>query len=185
VQLIRERLPKRDEIMAVFSISLILIHFRSYLITFYAIPAYLKRMSFWDTLGIVAYVQIVALMEAFLFLVMTLFVNITLPKSLFREKFKSQGVIFVTLTFAWIIPIHYQSKIIAALYGNYSKYYLLVGSWAILYFGVLVFLSILLRKSSKFKELVEATTERVSPLVIIYLGLDLFYVGIIIIRNML
>ena len=185
MQLIRERLPKLEEIVAVFSVSLFLVHLRAYLITFNAVPAYLKRMSFWDMLGIVAYVQIVALLEALFFLLMALFVNITLPKRFFREKFATQGVIFVAITFTWIIPIHYQNKIIAALYGNYAKYYMVVGSWAILYFGVLVFLSVLLRKNPKFENLIDAAIENISPLAVIYLILDLFYVGIIIVRAML
>jgi hypothetical protein len=185
LQLIREQLPGLEEIVAVFSVSLVLIHLRSYLITFHAVPAYLKRMSFWDMLGIVAYVQTVALLEAFLFLLMSLFINITLPTRFFRKKFASQGAIFVTITLTWIIPIHYQSKIIAALYGNYTKYYTIVALWAILYFAVLSFLSVLLRKSSKVEELVNATIERVFPLASFYFVLDLFYVGIIIVRTML
>ena len=142
-------------------------------------------MPFWDMLGIVAYVQIVALLEALLFLLMTLFVNITLPKRFFREKFATQGAIFVAITFTWIIPIHYQSKIIAALYGNYAKYYALVGSWAILYFAILILLSVLLRKSSKFENLIDVAIEKLSPLAVIYLILDLFYVGLIIVRTTL
>lgn len=182
MQLILERLPRLDEIAAVFSISLILIHLRAYLITFNAIPAYLKRMSFWDMLGIVAYVQVVALLEAFLLLMMVLFVNFTLPKNLFREKFVSQGAIFVTATFLWIIPIHYQEKIITALYGNLATYYALVGVWAILYFVLLIVLSILLRKYSKFEKSVQTIMERIQPLAAIYLVIDILYIAVIIVR---
>lgn len=182
MQVIRERLPKLSEITAVFSVSIVLIHLRAYIITFHAVPAYLKRMPFWDMLGIMAYVQIVALIEALLFLLFTIFINVTLPKRFFREKFTTQGGIFIAITFLWIIPLHYQNNIVKSLYGNYVKYYILVAVWILTYFLTLGSLSVLSRRISAIEVGIQTIIERTQLLAWIYLVMDLIYFIVITIR---
>ena len=172
MDLIKERFPSKQEIVLLFFICLIPVHIWAYIIFFYDVPAYILRMGIWDILGILAYIQVVALVESFIFLLGWIFVNITLPTRFFRDKFLPMGVVLMIITFFWIMILHYQETIIAALAYNMSYYQIFVLLWIIAYFAIIVALSILIRRSQQFEEILCKVPEKFSPLAILYLALD-------------
>jgi hypothetical protein len=138
-------------------------------------------MGIWDILGVLAYMQVIALGESIIFLLGWIFVNITLPTRFFRDRFVPMGVILMLCTFLWIMILHYQDKIISALAYNIGYYQLFVILWIAAYFGGIVGLSYLLRRSQKFETILYQVPDKLLPLAILYLVMD--FIGIILLTS--
>jgi hypothetical protein len=179
---VRHRIPTRSDTWYLFLVCLFPVHIRAYLVFFYALPSYLLYIDIWGILGIFAYVQLLALLESLLFLAGLLFTNISLPREWFRQKFLPQGTVVMLASFLWIIPLHYQNQIVGSLSYNLFYYYILVAIWALSFLAVIIGAARRLRRKPGFEKFIRALAERLSPLSILYLAVDLLALIIIAIR---
>ena len=179
---VRLRLPTKTDTWMLFLFCVFPLHLRAYLAFFYALPSYLLQMDIWDITGVLSYVLLFALIESVLFLAYILFINIALPKRLFRQHFLAQGVLFMAASFIWIIPLHYQQSIVDRLSYNMTMYYSLVSIWLISFLLFIVGFSILLRRNDKLERAIIALGEKTAPLSMIYLALDMLALLVVITR---
>jgi hypothetical protein len=101
-----------------------------------------------------------------------IFISVSLPRHIFRDKFIVQGTVIIFITSLWIIPLHYQTEILSSLKWNMRAYQFTAAIWVIGYLAVLVFFLALIRYKQKSEKIIEKLIERVLPLSFLYILVD-------------
>ncbi len=172
MNVIVQRIPTKRETILLLMVCVLPIHIRSILIFLYGVPAFLLSSSIWDTIGIFSYVQVFSLLESLLIIAAFIFICISLPKKIFKDKFLVQGTIIVLMTSLWVIPLHYQTQILSSLNWDMRVYQFLATVWIIAFFVVMGFVSKLIHSNQKTENLINKSIERVLPLSMIYIFVD-------------
>lgn len=165
-------MPAKKEIILLLMVCVLPIHIRSILIFLYSLPAFLLSNSIWDILGIFSYVQVFSLIECVLIMAAFIFISVSLPRHIFRDKFIVQGTVIIFITSLWIIPLHYQTEILSSLKWNMRAYQFTAAIWVIGYLAVLVFFLALIRYKENYEHLIRKSIERVLPLSFLYILVD-------------
>ena len=174
----RHRIPAKKELFLAFASCAFPIYIWAIVNRLYEVPALILRLSAWDLVGVFAYTISFALMESGVVFVILLVINFVLPPKFFRDKFVVISAVIVFLTSVWFMLAHFFDSSIR-LWGKvefalFALLFLisLTGS----YFAVL--------RSEKLTKVIENIVERVSLLFYFYLIIALFFVLIVVIRNL-
>jgi hypothetical protein len=176
-------IPNRREVLLLFAACAFPLHTWALLMFFHQLPAYLAQMSVWDALAVLAYVMALALIETTLTLGVLVFAAIALPQRVFKDRRPALVALGFLITFVWVIPVHFQNVVLDRLAWNMGLYYLLVAAWVISYLGVLIGLSRRLLRSQDFHRRLVSFLDRLTPLALFYLPIDLLCLLVVIVRN--
>ncbi len=182
MELLRQRLPSRQEAAALIMVIALPIHIRAWLIFLHEAPGYILRMTLWDVAGICAYVQFTTFLETAIFLVGFLFLSITLPEKFFRTYFVPQGSLLFILFFFWLLPFHNQYQVLARIGWDLTIYAKLVAAWFGLFALLAAVFLIGLRRLPRLVGFIQSSIRRITPLSITYLAADLIFILILAVR---
>jgi hypothetical protein len=143
------------------------------------IPAWILRSTPWELVGVIAYIQMVALIESVILFGFLFSLGLLLPNKLFAHKFIANSSAFILLHSAWFVAMHYYYDSIR-LWGAANLLLLVL---ALLFTNILSYL--LVNRSQKFEEVLKAATKRVSVLSVIYVSFSLVSLFIVVLRNIL
>jgi hypothetical protein len=157
------------------------LHIWSIIIFFFNLPAVAMRANTWMVLGVFSYIQVFALIESVIIFIFLVFVNISLPENLFRDRFVAQGTLLFLATFFWLLPIHLSLDIMPVI-SNYMNYSLFLFIWTALFLVMLIGGSMFLRRFNQIEIQITHFAERIFTLAVIYVVVDLACFLIVFIR---
>lgn len=172
MSVIKQRIPTRQDSLLLFAVCIVPLHIWSILIFFFNLPAVAMRADTWMILGVFSYIQVFALLESIIVFAFLIFVNISLPRNLFRDRFVAQGTIIFLAAFFWLMPIHLNRYIVSAI-SNYMNYSLFLFIWTALFFAMLIGGSMLLRRFNHLERYINQFAERLLLLAVVYIIVDL------------
>lgn len=181
----RKRFPKRQEIVTLFLVCVFPTHVWSLIAFLREIPSYVMRLDIGEIAGVFAYTQSFILFETFLILLCVIALACLLPRQLILDRFVSQGAILVLVTSFWVIPVHYQERIVSKLSLNVTNYLIFIFILALTYMVSMFGLSIILRRYPRFESGFQSFVDRLVVLSAIYGLLDLASLFIVIYRNII
>jgi hypothetical protein len=174
----KSKVPPRRELVLVFTAAVVTVNIWSIMGILREVPAWIVRMSAVDMVGVIGYLQGLALFESMLVFLAVVALALALPRGWLADKFgglgssiiilSSLGAVFLHLMGGRLRSIGFVWLILAAL-----VVILLIGGWT-----VMVWRSVRLRRT------IEQIVERAAVLAAVYLVLNGFGVLIILARNL-
>jgi hypothetical protein len=176
---LRSRIPRRSEITPVFAACVVPIFTWSIIWFFQELPAWLRYLTTWDILGILAYTQAFALFESASVLIIVTAIAAVLPEPLLRAHFLPQGSAIVLMTAFWAILFQ---LIFDAVIRSWSP-----ADFA-LWFGMalvsILLVSVLVHRSEAVENAMTALADRLTVFLYVYIPSGLSGLGIVILRNL-
>lgn len=176
-------LPNHREVLLLYSACAFPLHTWALLMFFHELPAFLAQISVWEALAVLAYVLAMALIETLLTVGVLVIVAVALPQRVFKDRRPSLVALGFLVTFVWTIPVHFQNAILDRLTWNMGIYYRVVAAWVVSYLGVLIGLSIRLYRREDFIRQLSSFQDRLIPLALFYVPIDLLCIVVVILRN--
>ena len=173
----KARFPPRREIILAFVVCSVPIHIWAAIALFRAIPSWVLSMSVWDMIGVMAYPLSFALFESFLILAGLLITAVILPPKLYRNWFVSQSTIIIFLASIWAVLL----QIYGQDWGMWSSRGL-IGLLPLV--AGIILLAILNARFKSLQKSIEALAERMVVLGFLYLIIDVFFLLVLIFRNL-
>ena len=184
MNLLRSRLPSRQDLWLVFSASAFLIHSWALLNYLREVPGYLNRLTIGEMLGILSYVLVLALLEtagAVLFVTILAFLT---PRRFLLDRFVPQGLILIYVPGLWAIPIHYQTRLFSLVEITPQVYLAGFAIWLSTFLLALVDLSLVFRRHPRIEHGLRSFADQLTVLAWVYLAIDLTAVINLVIRNL-
>jgi hypothetical protein len=181
--ILRPRFASTGEIIQLFLVCILPIHLWSWLSVLREVPGYIFRLKLWDIVGIIAYTQVYSLMESILVMVFIIGLAFLLPRRWLLDKFVAQGAILSLGFSLWMIPVHYQTRIVTAFSFNVATYIIFVWVWIISFLAVIGGFSLILSRHDKFEGKILTFVDRLIVLSATFLFLDLIGLLFLFIRN--
>jgi hypothetical protein len=183
LSLIKGRFPTWRQVFPVFLTILFPVAFWSALNFSRELPSYLMRMRIWDIVGVFSYTQVFALLESILLVLVLILIAELLPYQLFLDHFTTQAALAGILGTFWVIPLHYESQILAAfpMLENSRA----AAAW----FGILVVLvialSVLFRCYPRLERSFQTFIDKLTTVSLLYLIVGMSSLVVILIRNLI
>lgn len=174
---LRHRFPDKQAVLDWFYVAILVIEAWALFNLLREIPALRYRETSWDMVGIVAIVQLVALVESVLVAGVFVVAAALLPFSWWRQHFVAQSTISLLVTTGWAIAIHYNPIPMT----TWPTTQLLL--WAGLYGLTLLGANGVVRRSAKMESTLQKLAQNGSLLAQVYLALTLLALIITLIRN--
>lgn len=184
MEVIRKRFLSRSEASLLFTACAFPLHTWALLIYFHQLPNYLLRMSLFDALAILPYPLVMALLDSLLVFGFLAFTCIALPNRFFKDHCVAHGAIYFFTTFVWVIPVHYQDKILALLDWEMHVYHYWVIVWVVSYLITISSASWLIRRSPQLETAMITFCDRLTILTTIYLCTDFLSLVIVMLQNL-
>jgi hypothetical protein len=165
-------------VVLLFAACVFPIHVWSIVALLRVVPAWLLRMSAWDLIGAIAYVQAFSLLESAIALLILVFLGVVLPSGVAKDRLVALGSMAVLLTSLWAVAAHLG---VIRLWENGREFL----AWSMIYLASVGLFCVLVRRSSKLERLMNSVVERLIPLSVIYVCIDILSVAIVILRNVL
>jgi hypothetical protein len=178
------RTPSRHEIWLVFAVVAFPIHFWAWLNFLREVPGYILHVKVWDILGVLAYTQVYALLESLFVLAALVLLAFITPRRFLRDRFVPQGAILALISALWMIPLHYQNRIVQALSLQVSGYMIFLGAWLFTFIFALFDLSIVFRRHPRFEAGLFSFADKLTVLAVVYVALDVLSLFLILLRNL-
>lgn len=151
-----------------------------------------ERTNYWDAIGVASYGLMFALFESLLFFAILVLIGFVLPKNWVERKRVTLLGILILVTAAWamlgqlyfLLELSFPLSFIQFLAGQEHPLWFLYGGLflvAVLTVCVAVYFAIF---SKKFQIVFLNIIDRLSPLMGLYLFLDVIGIIIVIIRNL-
>jgi hypothetical protein len=135
-------------------------------------------MRLWDVVGVVAYVQVFALIESALVLLPLVLLSLVLPPSWFRDRFVGVGTGSVYLSAAWFALAQLNEDTLRT-WGARE-----LVPWAAAYAASLLLLGVIIHRNPRLDLMIGSFVQRISLLASAYLLLLLAAVVIVLIRTL-
>lgn len=174
----KKRLPSKRDAFLLFAACVFPVHVWSILNVLREVPAWVLRLSVWELAGVIAYTQVLALVESLTVSLALLVLSVVLPAGLFRNRLVAQGSMLVLVTSCWAIVAHYNDDVIR-LWG--ARDFLL---WLVFYVVSITIFYILIYRSAKIERAIRSVVERLAVLSGLYVALDLLCILIVVLRNL-
>ena len=165
-----------QELILVFSACAFPIYVWSIINVLQEVPAWILRLTVWDLVGIIAYTQVIALIETALVFLVLVFLGVILPARLFRDRFVAQASMVVLLSSAWVIFSHYNNIV------NPDRVRQLV-FWVAVYLVLIGIFYVLIQRYKKLEEIIYSFANRLTVLSSVYIIVGFLSVIIVIVRN--
>lgn len=174
----RDRFPSRREVSLLFAACVFPTHVWSIVRLLHEVPAWILRLSTWDLVGAIAYTQTFALIETAVILLGMVSLAAILPTRIFRDRLVAKGSVFVFVSALWAVVVHLG----AARLWNSGRELL---AWSMIYLASVGLSCVLVHRQPKLQGWVNSAVERILPLSLIYVCVDVLSVTIVILRNVL
>jgi hypothetical protein len=174
----RDRFASGREVSLLFAACVFPIHVWSILRLLSEVPAWMLRMTAWDLVGAIAYTQTFALIESVLILLGVVFLAAILPARIFRDRLVAQGSVVVFLSSLWAVAVHLGGD---RLWDSGREFL----TWSMLYLASIGLSSILIHRQPRLQRWVNSAVERLIPLSVIYVCIDVLSITIVAVRNVL
>lgn len=172
------RFPSRQASLQVLAAFALPIFVWSVVNVLESFPAWILRYNIWDLLGIFAYTQVYALIEAIIACALLVILAAILPARIFRERFVAVGSMVAILVSLWFIFLHLNDNRIRALT---AKQFL---SLSVLVFGLAFIVAIVATdRFTKLNNVLDSAVQRISVLSYLFLSFGVISLAIIIARN--
>ena len=171
-----KHLPPAKEALLVYSICVLPNHIWSIVNTLRDVPAWLIKMSLWEVISVIAYIQTIALIESVILFMGLVVISIILPGKIIRENFltRSSFIIFFLTSIALIA--HFTTGIRPAI---------IYCSILIIVFAIIFFISnkYFSMKNEQLTNQLSRIYERLVILSLFYILIDIVGVLIVVFRN--
>jgi hypothetical protein len=195
LEFFQQHFPSRADLIAMLMVCAFPTHVWAYIVFLYEFPAYLMRLDAMDILGILSYAQVHAFMESLLILVLLVLVAVVLPRNWFRQYFLLQGTILVLASAIWVIPIHFwlwkmrlQNVLTNSSLSNLTNLWHLwlpLFTWLFIFLIVIIVLLRKLRQPGKLDLMLRSFVDRLTVLSTIYLLVDVIFIAVVVVRNLI
>jgi hypothetical protein len=175
------RFPSRGDLWAAFLVCLVPVQTWSWYVFIFKLPSYLLSLPAGQTLGIFAYLQVYALIEAAVLWLLLALLSGLLPAKLYRDRFTPQTVLIAAALSIWAIGVHWQ---ILALANEEVGELQWLGMWTLLWLAALTGMSLLAWRKPRLAGGLRAVAERFSLLAGLYLLVDIVALGALMVRNL-
>jgi hypothetical protein len=176
--LIRNRLPGRSEIFAVFGVAVFACHSWTMLGFFNKLSSFLLYFNVGEILSIFAYMMSVALLESIAVTILLVLLSIILPSSWLRDGFAYKG--FVIIVIASAASILFQKF----LPDDYPSTLMLAVS-TIVPLALIVILIAVSRSIPRLQSLFLDIQDRISIMLFIYVPIGVLSLLVVLFRNLL
>ena len=177
LNLIRNRLPGRSEILAVFSVAVFACHSWTVLGFFNKLSSFVLYFNIGEILSIFAYMMSVALLESIAVTILLVLLGIILPSGWLRDGFAYKGFIIIAIAtaasilFQKLLPDDYPSTLMLALS-------------AILPLGLMVVTIVISQSIPRLRSLFLDVQDRISIMSYIYVPIGIISLMVVLIRNL-
>jgi hypothetical protein len=151
----------------------------------YEVPVYVRRMSFFDIVGVFSCAQIFTFIESLFLLGVFIAAAFILPNEILGEKFVAQGTITAVAIYIWGIPAYYQARILQWLSWELIAYVALFTLWIISFIAVVVGFSIWIRRNQQVKKTILTFVDKIILLSMVYLFIDGLAFLVVLYRNLI
>jgi len=182
-QILRERLPTRREALSLLLMTVFPLHAWATLVFFHQLPSYLLQMSVLSALEIFAYALVYILIESFIVCGVLMLVCLALPGRFCRGRWIPQSAVFLMALIFAFLPFQFQTEVLLWISHDMELYRSLSIIWLALFIGLIVGLSLLIRRSQRAAATITSLIERISLLSIIYLIIDALCIVIVLVRS--
>ena len=178
MNLIRNRLPSRSEIIAVFSVAVFACHSWTMLGFFNKLSSFLLYFTIGEILSIFAYMMSVALLESIAVTILLVLLSVILPPSWLREGFAYKGFVIIAIVtaasilFQKFLPDDYPSTLMLAVS-------------AIVPIVLIVVLIAISQAFPRLRSLLLDIQDRISIILYIYVPIGILSLIVVFIRNLL
>jgi len=172
-------LPKPQELLLIFLICIFPTHVWSIIGFLRELPSFLLRLNTWQIVSIFSYAQVIVLFDTLLLTIVATIPAMLLPRAWVRNRFIYQAMLVALLISLWVVILHYQNYFLGKLPINEKQFPFV---WGISLISVLVALSILLHRSTKFEIIFSKLIDNIKILSGIYLFIDLGCLIVLLIR---
>jgi drug/metabolite transporter superfamily protein YnfA len=173
----RSRVPAIKDVMVPFAVGQVFIHSWAILQFLHELPALLLRMNGTRLLAVAAYVQVAALAETLVIVLLVIICAVALPKSALRDNLAARGGLVVSTTVTWMIMVNTNSIAVR----EWS-----LGTFALVTVLYLLSVAIPLALLKRMESLILKTSalfEGLLPLAALYLVMDALSLAIVLGRN--
>jgi len=180
IQLIKSKLPTRQEVLPVFSIIIFFVFTWTLYMMYWNLPSWLRDMYIRDILILSTYVFAFALLESLIVLGGMVLLALLLPARFFKDKFVAQGgflAVLVSLAAYLIHPKLVDALPLRLLYLVQIPIIALAGTIILI-----VLLSFLFDRLPGLTRVVNAFTEGMTIFAYIYLPLGLLSLFVVLLR---
>ncbi len=151
-----------------------------------------ERTNFWDAIGVAAYGLMFALVESLIFFGLLVLVGFVLPKQWKEPQRVSLLGALILVTASWailgqlyfLLDLSFPAGIIHFLAGQAHPLWFLYGGFFLVVTPTVLLAAYFGAYSEKFQNTFLSIIDRLSPLMGVYLFLDLIGIIIVIIRNL-
>jgi hypothetical protein len=173
----RSRLPNRDEALRLLAVSVIPIQLWTIIQMLREMPVLLLRLGAWDLIGVMAYIEAVALLESLLLWLFVIGLASLLPAGLFGINRIVQGTMIILAVSLWAVS---GQSYRTSVFGWTAGQFLLWLPFFLLSFGLPLYL---LRSHAPAQAFIQKLVDRLLPLSALYLVLAAAGLVIVVIRN--
>lgn len=178
-QMLERRIPDRQAVLQLFYACILVVEAWALFNLLREIPALRYRETVWDMIGIVAIVQLTALVESVIVTIVLVFAAALLPARLFRQHFLAQATLILVISAIWAIAIHTsQQPMTTWTYGQ-------LGLWGGLYLLALAIIPLLLQRFLKLDTVIQKLVQNGALLAQVYLSLSLLALVVVLLRRFL
>ncbi len=142
------------------------------------LPVFLLRLSLWDIINVIAYIEASTLLESGLIWLVLVLVAAILPGWLFRSRLIPQATVILLLSSLWAVAFHFRLNAFWELSRPLQM------AWIVTYFVSLVLAVYYLHQSKKVEGWLVAFVDRLEPLATLYLVLGVLGAVIVVVRNL-
>ena len=169
-----QSLRQRSTLIAILAAVAVPIHLWALLMTAATVPQWLLRLNTMQLLGSISYSLLFALLETLIVFAVVLLLLLILPKRLIGANPIPWAAVAVALTLLLMVFIIFTPFV--------QQTRLIIGF--LVYLVLLVAGTIALRRSSRLARAVAAVVDRLIPLAVLYIILDILAVIVVLIRNL-
>ncbi|MCB8944507.1 MAG: hypothetical protein H6658_12225 [Ardenticatenaceae bacterium] len=177
-QSLGNRFPPKQAILEVFYMTVLVIEVWALFNILRELPALRYRESFWDMMGIIAIVQLVALVESVLVAAILVMTAVILPGRLLRQCFVVQSAVSILITAVWAIAIHYNPQPMTTWPSPQLTL------WVGIYLLALLGINSLLTWSAQLQTVIHKLVQSTTLLAQVYLSLSVLAFVVVLIRNL-
>ena len=173
----KERLISSEEVLSVIAACVLPIFIWSIIQMMWEIPGWILRMSIWQLIGVIAYVQAFALVESLAIAALLIIISIILPKRIFRDNIISISAMFIFVTALWAVLAHYSEDTIRLWR---IKEFL---PWITIYIFSIGIGYYLVQRFEQLAKTIRLMVDRISVLAFFYVFIGMVSIVIVIFRN--
>lgn len=178
-KMLEHRLPDRQSVLQLFYACILVVEAWALFNLLREIPALRYRETGWDMIGIIAIVQLMALVESVIVTMVLICAAALLPARLFRQHFLAQATLILVVSAVWAIAIHTSQQAMTTwTKGQF-------GLWGGLYLLALAVIPLLLHRFAKLETAIQKLVQNGALLAQVYLSLSLLASFIVLLRRFL